>query len=138
MTAQDPWEHVRQAKQHIQDVVDAAEQQAASTERMNAELQATVVRKWSSRREAAVTIGADGLIQDLEFSHGAPHLSPLALARAVQSAHNAAVRELHEHAAHLTEKHLGDQPEVRDWLLSSYEDVLGNYGEDQDDPEPVR
>lgn len=134
MTAPDAWAQIEKAKAQLQETVDQVGRQADDLSRMNAELQASTIEKWSPRREVRVVIGPDGLIQDLEFSAGAPQLTPLALARAVQHAHDAAVRELHERAARLAQEHLQDQPEMRNWLLDSYTSTLGKFGPDEAEP----
>jgi len=134
MTAPDAWAHIERAKAQLQQTVDQVGRQADDLVRMNEELQASTIEKWSPRREVRVVLGPDGLIQDLEFSPSAPQsTTPLALARAVQHAHDAAVQELHERAARLAQEHLDDQPEVREWLLDSYSTTLGKYAADEDE-----
>lgn len=57
----------------------------------------------SSRGEVYVRVGATGLIEDVEFAEWAPQESPFALGRALQSAHDEAVRRWYrafEAAAH--------------------------------------
>lgn len=128
----DPWAYVEQAKANLQRTIDASLEQAAQTEAMNQELQATRIEKWSARREVWIALGPEGFIEDLEFSRSAPHSSPHGLALAFKQAHDGALRELYRRTDELADKYLSDQTGVRDWIKASNQEALGKFA----DPDP--
>ncbi|WP_261164114.1 hypothetical protein [Microbacterium sp. Marseille-Q6965] len=67
---------------------------------------------WSPRREARVRVGATGLVEEVTFADWAPQESPLALATAVQRAHDDALRQWYAAFVETAQEQYAAAPEL--------------------------
>lgn len=127
-----------QAEATLERIKGWAEQARRSAEKsaeVAASVDALVIEAWSPRREVRVELDGSGTMRDIEFADSAPSGSPLALSRAVQAAHDAALRDLNEQVQQIAEERLADQPELRDSLQTTYGQAISARLEgDTDEP----
>ncbi len=112
------------AVESIQAGVNTARRRADGAQRAQARLAQVQASAWSPRREVRVELDSAGLVQDIEFSDGAPLASPLALSRAVTAAHARSQQQLSEQVEAIAAEELGDDPLLRESLLSTYREAM--------------
>ncbi|ACQ81441.1 conserved hypothetical protein [Beutenbergia cavernae DSM 12333] len=110
---------------HIEALADISRRRVTAIDRVQAELERTVVEGWSPRRDVRVELDSAGLIRDVEFTEAAPASSPLALGRSVGAAHAAALAELQRRVDALAERELDEGDPLRASLVTTYRDTVG-------------
>lgn len=124
---------IDQARAKLAGIVSTVDQQAELAERADARLQALSVQKWSPRREVCVTVDGHGLVQDIEYAQHAPSASPLALARALRQAHDAALSELRDAAETIANEELAGDDGLRNSLKRTYQEAIPDRVHEDDD-----
>ncbi|MDT0156252.1 YbaB/EbfC family nucleoid-associated protein [Microbacterium sp. ARD32] len=89
-------EQIMAARDRLAQLQREAEAAAADSAQLADRLASRSYRAWSRGRDVQVTVGADGLVQGVEFTGDAMTLSPRMLAAATLDAHEKALVVLRE------------------------------------------
>lgn len=122
-----------QARAQIRGWAETGRDRAQKAQQIGQKVENQVVEVRSPRGEVRVQVDGHGLIQDVEFGASAPGVGPLALARAVQRAHDAALRQLQEQTLALAQEELADYPELAESLRSTYQEAIPDRVHEDDD-----
>lgn len=126
-------EQAEAARRQIREWSQIARDRAELTARVAQQIDSLVLEGHSPRGDVRVEMDGHGLLRKVEFAESAPQSSPLALSRALMSAHDTALRELEQRTQSIADEELADEPELAESLRSSYADGMPDRL--HDDPE---
>ncbi|WP_147918049.1 YbaB/EbfC family nucleoid-associated protein [Ruania zhangjianzhongii] len=109
----DIFQSPEEAQAQIDQFREMAQKRGAAAERAVARMEEFSVEAWSTRREVRVALDSKGLVADLEFAEWAPTESPMTLSRAVQKAHDDALRKWKEGMDTIADEEYADAEELR-------------------------
>ena len=133
---QDPEE----ARRAIAEMRESAQNRAESARRAVSRMTQLTAEAWSPRREVRVQVDAAGLVTDVEFAEWAPGESALSLARAVQQAHDRALRRWEVAMTAIADEEYADDPALRESTVRAAREALPEriqgVGDDEEDGVP--
>ena len=109
----DIFSNPEEARAQIEEFRQMAQKRGAAAQRAVDRMEAFSAEAWSTRREVRVALDSKGLLADLEFAEWAPSESPMALSRAVQKAHDDALRKWKEGMDAIADEEYADAEELR-------------------------